>query len=137
MSSINPIGNMFADAVMTISSERGYNVHAEYKNGNVKEIGPYSKDTASLLLEDLSESPDFESGYLVNLDTGEIENELQKEVAIMTIYEMAESIDELGDYDFYEVFQDLGKMHGKDNVEDFIEWLKDVLEEIEEAQKNR
>ena len=55
----------------------------------------------------------------------------------MTIYEMAESIDELGDDDFYEVFQDLGKMHGKDNVEDFIEWLKDVLEEIEEVQKDR
>lgn len=48
----------------------------------------------------------------------------------MTIYEMAEMLDELDDYDYYEVFMALGKRHGKDTIEDLKDWLDDVLTEI-------
>lgn len=136
MSNMNPFEKMLSDAVMTTSPKKGYKVHVEYRDGKVKEVGPYSKDTAVQALRDLTGSQDLKSGYLINLDTGEIEIESGTSIRMWN-YELAKSLDELGDDDFYEVFQDLGKLHGRDNVEDFIEWLKDVLEEIEEAQKGR
>lgn len=53
-----------------------------------------------------------------------------------TNYEIAKTLDELSDNDFYEVMLELGKMNrlqGKiiENREDFIKWLDAVLYEIE------
>lgn len=48
-----------------------------------------------------------------------------------TNYEIAETIDNLNDDDFYEVMMELGDMHNCDTVDDFVYWLKNVLHEIE------
>lgn len=48
-----------------------------------------------------------------------------------TNYEIAETIDNLNDDDFYEVMMELGDMHDCDTVDDFVYWLKNVLHEIE------
>lgn len=80
MSGISSVKNMFADSVMTKSVYKGYMVHIVTSDYQTKEKGPYSKSTAILVLNEFLETPRSVSGYLLNLETGEIENELVREV---------------------------------------------------------
>ena len=70
---------MFADSALTKSVHKGYMVHILTSDYQTKEKGPYSKNTAILVLDELFEASRSVSGYLLNLETGEIENELEKE----------------------------------------------------------
>ena len=51
-----------------------------------------------------------------------------------TNFDFAQKIDGLCDDDFYEVMAELGKMNKCNGIDDFVEWLKKCLHEIEDKE---
>ena len=54
----------------------------------------------------------------------------------MTNYSAAYMIDNLNDDDFYEVMMELAKLHSIETVDEFTNWLNNVLHEIEDKEEN-